>query len=228
MSLRERIRQVPRGAWIRLAAFAAMFAIAGLAVVLLGVPTVAEAREWVAERGVLAPLVFVVGFAVLTVTPFPKSILAVVGGALWGIWPGLLICMGAVVLGATSSFFIGRHLVGDSVRTLVGPHMRDVDDAVRRSFLAVLAIRVMPVLPFTLLNYAFGITAIRYPVFALATAIGSTPGTAAYVAVGAVGADVTSWQFWAALSAIAVVSLVGVLVAARRRRRRTDGAADPV
>lgn len=225
MSLRERIRQVPRGAWIRLAAFAAMFAIAGLVVVLLGVPTVSEAREWVAGRGAVAPLIFVVGFAVLTVTPFPKSILAVVGGALWGLWPGLLICMAAVVLGATLSFFIGRHLIGESVRTLVGPHMRDVDDAVRRSFLAVLAIRVMPVLPFTLLNYAFGVTAIRYAVFALATAIGSTPGTAAYVAVGAVGADVTSWQFWAALSAIGVVSLVGVIIAARRRRV-SSGSAD--
>lgn len=219
MGLRDRVREVPRGSWIRLAAFAATFAIAGLAVLLIGVPSVAQARDWVQARGALAPIVFVVGFAALTVTPFPKSVLSVAGGALWGMGTGLAICMAAVVLGATFSFFLGRHLVGSSVRTLAGPHMAQVDDAVRRSFLAVLAVRIMPVLPFTLLNYAFGVTAIRYPVFALATAIGSTPGTGAYVAVGAIGADVSSWQFWTVLAAIATISLIAVILAARRRRR---------
>lgn len=199
--------------------FAALFAAAAIAVLIVGVPDVAQARSWVEQRGAWAPIVFIMGFAVLTVTPFPKSILAVAGGALWGMGAGLLICMCAVLLGATFSFFIGRYLIGTSVRMLVGPHMREVDEAVRRSFLAVLAVRVMPVLPFTLLNYAFGVTAIRYVVFALSVAIGSTPGTGAYVAVGAIGADVTSWQFWAVLAAIATVSLVAVLLAARRRRR---------
>ncbi|WP_153505683.1 TVP38/TMEM64 family protein [Cumulibacter manganitolerans] len=211
---------MPRGSWLRLLGFVAVFGIAGVAVLLVGVPDVDAARRWVASLGAVAPAAFVVGFAALTVTPFPKSVLAVVGGALWGMAVGLIVCMAAVVLGATFSFLLGRRFIGDSVRTLVGPHMREVDGAVRRSFLAVLAIRVMPVLPFTLLNYAFGVTAIRYPVFALATAIGSTPGTAAYVAVGALGFDVTSWQFWVALSAIATVSLAGVLVTARRRRTR--------
>lgn len=203
-----------------------MFAIAGLLVLIFGVPDGGEAREWVAGRGAWAPLIFILGFALLTVTPFPKSILAVAAGALWGMSIGLLICMGAVVLGATFSFLIGRHLIGASVRPLVGPHMKDVDEAVSRSFLAVLAIRVMPVLPFTLLNYAFGVTKIRFWVFALATAIGSTPGTGAYVAVGAIGADVTSWQFWVALAAIASVSLIAVILTVRRRRRNARARAD--
>lgn len=224
--LRDRVRAVPRGAWWRLGAFAAMFAIAALLVLLLGVPDGGQARDWVAARGSWAPLVFVVGFAVLTVTPFPKSILSVAAGALWGMGTGLLICMCAVLLGATFSFFLGRHLIGSSVRPLVGPHMREVDEAVGRSFLAVLAIRVMPVLPFTLLNYAFGVTTIRYPVFGLATAIGSMPGTGAYVAVGAIGADVTSWQFWTALSLIATVSVVAVILTARRRRRNARAGTD--
>lgn len=154
----ERVRSVPRGAWWRLAVFAAIFAIVGIIVLMLGVPDATQARQWVADRGVWAPAVFVVGFALLTVTPFPKSILSVAAGALWGLGTGLAICMGAVVLGATFSFLLGRHLIGTSVRSLVGPHMKEVDEAVGRSFLAVLAIRIMPVLPFTLLNYAFGIT----------------------------------------------------------------------
>ncbi|WP_106849509.1 TVP38/TMEM64 family protein [Blastococcus sp. Marseille-P5729] len=219
MGIRERVRDVPRGSWIRLAAFAVTFAIAGLVLLLIGVPTVAEARDWVRARGPIAPVVFVVGFAALTVTPFPKSVLSVAGGALWGIGVGLAICVAAVVLGATFSFVLGRHVVGSSLRTLAGPHMKQVDDAVRRSFLAVLAVRIMPVLPFTLLNYAFGVTAIRYPVFALATAIGCTPGTGAYVAVGAYGADVTSWQFWVVLASIATVSLIAVILGIRRRGR---------
>lgn len=211
---------MPRGAWVRLGVFAAAFAIIAIVVLILGVPSVAEARVWVSDRGAVAPLVFVLIFAGLTIAPFPKSVLAVVGGGLWGLCTGLAICMVAVVLGASLSFYIGRRYIGSSVRSLVGPHMREVDDAVRSSFLAVLAIRVMPVLPFTLLNYAFGVTAIRYRRFALVTAIGSMPGTAAYVAVGATGADITSWKFWAALVAIAVISLAGAIITARRRRKR--------
>lgn len=224
--LLERVRAVSRRAWWQLAAFVALFAVAAITVLTLGVPDVEQARQWVADRGGWAPVVFIVVFAALTVTPFPKSILSVAGGALWGLGTGLLICMAAVVLGATFSFLLGRHLIGHSVRPLAGPHMKEVDDAVARSFLAVLAIRIMPVLPFTLLNYAFGITRIRYAVFALATAIGSTPGTGAYVAVGATGADVTSWQFWAVLAAIASVSLIAVIIAARRRRRNARARAD--
>lgn len=225
-TVRTRVRAVPRGAWWRLAAFLALFALVAALVLWWGVPDAAAARQWVDDRGAWAPLVFIAGFAVLTVAPFPKSILAVAAGALWGMGLGLAVCMAAVVLGASLSFMLGRHLIGSSVRPLAGPHMREVDEAVGRSFLAVLAVRIMPVLPFTLLNYAFGVTRIRYVVFALVTLLGSMPGTGAYVAVGAIGADVTSWQFWAALTVIAVLSICGVIIAARRRRKNARARAE--
>ncbi|MFV0532442.1 MAG: TVP38/TMEM64 family protein [Cumulibacter sp.] len=215
----RRIRAVPRRAWWHLGVFAGCFAVAGVCVLVFGLPSGAEIRDGVAQWGLWGPVFFVLVFSLVTVGPFPKSILSMAAGALWGVAGGVLICMCAGALGATYSFFLGRYVIGRSVRPLVGPHMREVDEAVDRNFLAVLGIRLLPVLPFTLLNYAFGVTRIRYTFFAVATLLGSIPATTAYVLVGASGGDVTSWQFWVALGAIGMLSVIALIMTAVRRGR---------
>lgn len=186
-------------------------------------PSVDQAREWVSRLGPAAPVGFAIVFAALTLTPFPKSVLSVVAGALWGLGWGLAVCIAAVLMGASAAFFVGRRMLGDAVRTLAGRQMVVIDDAARRStFLAVLAVRIIPVLPFTLMNFAFGVTRVRFAPFFFATAVGSVPATAAYVGVGAFGADPLSWQFWVALLAVAMLTVIGLIVAHRRYRALKD------
>jgi uncharacterized membrane protein YdjX (TVP38/TMEM64 family) len=93
----------------------------------------------------------------------------------------------------------------------------------RRGLVAILASRLVPVLPFTGINYAAGLTAIRLRDFVLGTAIGIVPGTVAYVALGAYGTSPTSWPFVTAVAALLVLSLGGVWVASRRSARHPIG-----
>ncbi|GAB3297493.1 TVP38/TMEM64 family protein [Epidermidibacterium keratini] len=219
----SRARELPASAWWKLAVFAGLFAAAAIVVLVAGIPSVAEARTYVRGLGAAAPVLFATGFGLLTLTPFPKSILAVVAGALWGLGLGLVICLAGVLLGATLAFFVGRFLIAHAVRGLAGDAMTVIDDAARKStFLAVLAVRIIPVLPFTVMNFAFGVTVVRFLPFFAATGVGSILGTGAYVAVGAFGHDVTSWQFWAALAAVGSMTLVGLWVARRKMRKRKE------
>ena len=79
----------------------------------------------------------------------------------------------------------------------------------------------VPVLPFTAVNYGSGLTSVRATHYIAGTALGIIPGTVAYVALGAFGADPGSWQFVTAVAALVLLSLVGL--ALRRLRRRSGG-----
>ena len=87
---------------------------------------------------------------------------------------------------------------------------------------AVLLARLVPVVPFTAVNYGSGLTAVTFPAYLLATAVGIIPGTLAYVAVGAYGTDPGNWPFLLAAGVLVALSLGGAWLA--RRRSSPDGA----
>ena len=75
-------------------------------------------------------------------------------------------------------------------------------------------------MPFTVVNYLAGVTALRFPVFLSATVLGILPATTAYVALGAYDSQPGSWPFWTALASLAVLSGAGGLVGLRHRRHQ--------
>lgn len=97
--------------------------------------------------------------------------------------------------------------------------VRDLDARVSaHGFGAVLLMRLVPLIPFTTANYAFGLTSIPLTSYALATALGIVPGTAIYVAVGAFGAEPGSTPFLLAIGGLIVLTVIGLL---RSRREGT-------
>ncbi|MFX6949647.1 VTT domain-containing protein, partial [Acinetobacter baumannii] len=82
-----------------------------------------------------------------------------------------------------------------------------------------------PVIPFTLINYGAGLTSVRRRDYAIGTAVGIIPGSAAYVALGAFGWELGPW-FWVALSVVGVLLIGGVVAGILVRRRRTGDATD--
>lgn len=184
-------------------------------------PTDIEAvRDWAADLGIGGALLFVVGYAGLTLTPVPKNVLTVAAGLVWGFWPALIMVYVGALIGATASFVIGRVLGREAVERLTGARVARLDAALaHRGLLAVLGARLVPLIPFTLINYGAGLTAVRRRDYALGTAIGIIPGSAAYVALGAFGLELGP-PFWVALAALGVLVLGGVVAAAVLRRRQ--------
>ena len=114
----------------------------------------------------------------------------------------------------------------DAVQHFTGTRLQTLDRCLaRRGFWAVLAARLVPVVPFNALNYLCGLTGVRPSRYALATILGILPGTTAYVAVGAYGHQPGSLPFLTAIGALIALSVVGAIVA-RRRRRAPDEDAD--
>ncbi len=128
-----------------------------------------------------APTLFVAAYGLLATLNFSGLVLTLVGGAVFGVgWGTVLNTLGAN-LGATGAYWLARALGRDGVRFLVGDRLAVVDRfAAAGGFTWLLRLRLVPVVPFNLLNLAAGLSAMPWPLFAAATAIGILPGTFVY------------------------------------------------
>ena len=142
------------------------------------------------SAGWAGAVVFVVGYALLVLVPSPASVLTILGGALFGLWWGTLLAWAGALLGATGGFLLGRRLGRPTVDRMLHGRLQEADQVLaRHGLVAVLAVRLLPVFPFTPINYASGLLGVRPRDYLLGTAVGIVPGALAYAAVGAAGAD---------------------------------------
>ncbi|MDN3497234.1 VTT domain-containing protein [Planococcus sp. APC 4015] len=213
-------RPVGRRPVLRLILLGVFVAVAVSVGLLLPSLDVDDLRARFGELGVGGAVVFAVVYALITLSPVPKGILNIAAGVLWGFAAGSVIVYFGALLGAAAAFAIARALGRDGVLHLLGARARRVDDLFeRRGFLAILGLRLVPVVPFTGLNYASGLTGVPFAGYGAATAIGIIPGTMAYVALGAFGIEAGP-LFWVALGVLGVLSLAGAVVGLTMRRRR--------
>lgn len=211
-----------RAARFRLLGLALAVLIAGALVWLLLGGDVEAVQRAVAATGAWGPVVYVLLHVVLTLVPVSKNLLSGVAGALFGLAGGLAISWVASMLSALVGFAIARRLGRDAVAELTGPRIDKAEDIMRQQgVLAVIVARLTPVLPFTIVNYGAGVSAVSLRDFLVGTAIGILPGTVAYAALGAAAG--ASAQIVVAAVAVGTVLLVGSIVAARRMARRDAG-----
>ncbi|MBH0110088.1 TVP38/TMEM64 family protein [Salinibacterium sp. NG22] len=189
------------------------------------IPSVDEIQGWAEGTGLLGAVIFIVAYAVLTLTPAPKAVISIAAGLAWGLWIGTLLVLVGAVIGAALSFWIGRLLGRDAVEQYTGGKVRAVDEMLqKRGLLSMIALRLIPLIPFTVINYAAGLTAVRVRDYMIGTAVGIIPGTMAFVAVGAYGAELNS-GFFIALGALGVLTIGGGIVAGRLRKKDAAAAA---
>jgi uncharacterized membrane protein YdjX (TVP38/TMEM64 family) len=150
--------------------------------------------QWVDGLGPWAGVVFVLGYALAAVALLPGSILTLAAGAIFGLLRGTLYVFLGATLGACLAFLVGRYLVRAAVerRLQANPRFAAIDRAVgREGGKIVFLLRLSPVFPYNLLNYALGLTGVRFRDYALAS-VGMLPGTLLYVYYGKVIGDVAA------------------------------------
>ncbi len=211
---------------VRLGLLAGVLLVVFAAAVVFGGPSRARIDGAVRDSGIAAPVVFVVLYAVLTVLLFPGAVVTAVGGAVFGTALGTALAVVGATLGAAASFLLGRRLGRKHVERMTGRRLAQVDAWLeRRGFLAVLYLRLIPAVPFNLLNYAAGVSAVRRRDYLLATAIGIVPGTFAYAALGGSIHDPTSPAFLGAVGLIVVLAVAGPLLSRLLKPAGRSGAA---
>lgn len=200
-----------------------MVVTAGVAV-SVGLPDASQLRADMVTAGPGAPVVFALLYALVTLTPLPKNVLTAFAGLLFGLMAGTVIVLSGALLGALAAFALGRVLGREAVERITGRRLARIDDLLsRHGLLAVLGVRLVPVVPFTAVNYAAGLTAVRNRDYLIGTALGIIPGTIAYVSLGAFGTSPGSWPFVLAVLALVALTLGGAAAASRYRRRSTSG-----
>jgi uncharacterized membrane protein YdjX (TVP38/TMEM64 family) len=188
--------------------------------------------ERIRDMGGVGAAVFVVAYVAATVLLLPGSILTLGAGFAYGPVYGTLLVMLASNVGATLAFLLGRTVLRDWVARRISSDARfnAVDAAVgAQGFRVVLLLRLSPLFPFNLLNYALGLTRVRLRDYVLASLPGMFPGTLLYVYLGSLVTSVsqlTSGQrpdsgpwgrvlFWGGLVATVAVTVLITRIARR-------------
>jgi uncharacterized membrane protein YdjX (TVP38/TMEM64 family) len=144
------------------------------------------------ELGAWGPVLLGAIYIPACVLMVPGSLLTLGAGYAFGLVRGLLAVSAGSTLGACAAFLISRYLARDWIERKVAgnPKFRAVDRAVgRQGFQIVLLTRLSPIFPFNALNYAYGLTGISLPRYALASWLGMLPGTIMYVYFGSAAKD---------------------------------------
>ena len=144
-------------------------------------------RDWIGGFGIAAPLVFMAIYAVATVAFFPGTPLSLLAGLVFGPVLGTLWTVIGATIGATLAFLVGRYTARGLVEGWIAKdeRVRKLDEGVERQGWRMLLItRLVPVFPFNLQNYAYGITKVGFGTYVLLTAICIIPGAAVYTFAG--------------------------------------------
>src|SRR5215510_16186752 len=145
------------------------------------------ALDWIGKLGPWGPVIFVALYVVATVLFVPGSVLTLGAGAVFGVVLGSVCVSISATLGATAAFLVGRYLARDAIARKIEKNEKfaAIDRAVAdEGWKIVFLTRLSPVFPFTLLNYAFGLTRVKLGHYVLASWIGMMPGTVMYVYLG--------------------------------------------
>lgn len=153
----------------------------------------ASLNSWLADLGLWAPVLHVLLFAIGTVVFLPGSLFALAGGALFGpVWGAILNLIGATI-GASLAFLIARYLAGDWVARKSRGHLKRLVEGVEREgWRFVALVRLVPLFPFNLSNYALGLTRIGFVPYAVTSFICMAPGAIAFSWLGHAGQGVLS------------------------------------
>ena len=150
----------------------------------------AALQAWVQGAGAAGPLLFIAVYALATVLFLPGSVITLAGGALFGPLWGTLWNLSGATLGAAMAFLIARYLGADWVARRAGPRLTRLNEGVAaEGWRFVAFVRLVPLFPFNLLNYALGLTRVPFGAYVLASWLFMLPGALAYTWLGYAGRE---------------------------------------
>jgi uncharacterized membrane protein YdjX (TVP38/TMEM64 family) len=179
-------------------------------------------NDWVGQMGTVGILVFIVVYALATVLLAPGSILTIGAGFVFGLWKGFLVVSAGATLGASLAFLVARFIARDKIESIAkrNEKFRKIDNAIgKQGAKLIFLLRLSPVIPFNLSNYFYGLTAVKFWLYVLASWIGMMPGTFLYVYIGAASKAAVAaatggeavkhgWQYWTFLGVGFVATVI--------------------
>ena len=180
-------------------------------------------QDWIRSLGVLGPLAFMVVYAVATVAALPGSALSIVAGAVFGPVLGVVTVIFAATLGASLAFLVSRYFARNSIEKWLegNEKFRRLDELTARHGDIMVAItRLVPLFPFNLLNYGFGLTRVAFKTYVVWSFVCMLPGTILYVVGSAAVAEAVREGKVPWLLVVVVALILGIIVVLGRQARK--------
>jgi len=204
-------------------------ALAGVGVLLVR-EGVIDLRELVEQIRLLgqspwAPVLFVAAYVILALLMIPPIVLSIAGTLIWGWWLGGLWELVGASLGAILPYLLANSLGGDWIRAKIRNRYPEIEKTLERNgAFALLLVRIVPVIPYSVLNYLAGLMKIRPVTYVLATVIGMIPSVFIFtwfvdsIAHGVMTEGEATLRVFVACALIGVMAIAGRVVIARLRR----------
>ncbi len=147
-------------------------------------------NHWVSGLGTIGMIVYGLFYIVATILFVPGAVTTIGSGFLFGLWWGTLVVNISATIGAACAFLIARYLARDWVRAKAEQNAKfnAIDKAIGKQGGKIVGLlRLSPALPFSLSNYLYGLTAVRFWPYVVATWLGTLPGTLMFVYFGVIG-----------------------------------------
>jgi len=190
----------------------------------------AALRGWIEALGALGPVVFILIYAGAVVAALPGSAITIIAGAIFGSALGVVIVSIASTLGAALAFLVGRYFARDATAKWLSKRekFKKLDDLTEKHGAVIVAlVRIVPIFPFNIVNYGFGLTKVRFWTYVFWSWLCMLPGTVLYV----VGTDAISqaiiqkkvpWPLIGVLIGVGILLLVLVKLARKRLHEEDD------
>ncbi len=182
-----------------------------------------ELRDWIGSLGVLGMLVYILIYIIATIAIIPGSLITIAAGILFGSFLGVIVVSVGSTIGASLSFLIGRYFAKDAVERWMSKNekFRKLEEFIEsHGQLSVAIVRLIPLFPYNLVNYGFGLTRVKFRTYVLWTWLCMLPVTIIYVVgADAVTSGITKGEIpWTLIIVIVVIATILTLLIRHTRK----------
>jgi len=178
-------------------------------------------RNYIGDFGYLAPFIYILCFTILPIAFFPVPILALAAGLLFGFLPGTIYTLIGAVLNSAIMFLMAKVLAKDAVTNLLqrklpenwSSFLFNLDE--KRGFGIIFILRLIPAMPYNLINYGAGLTSIKFSSYMLATILGILPGTLVFLNIGNQALNIHNPAFMVSIILLILLTIFSLILGKR-------------
>ncbi|HAR84702.1 MAG TPA: TVP38/TMEM64 family protein [Clostridium sp.] len=175
-------------------------------------------RNYIGGFGYLAPFIYILCFTILPIAFFPVPILALAAGLLFGFLPGTIYTLIGAVLNSAIMFLMAKILAKDAVTNLLqrkipenwSSFLFNLDE--KKGFGIIFILRLIPAMPYNLINYGAGLTSIKFSSYMLATILGILPGTLVFLNIGNQALNIHNPAFMVSIILLILLTIFSLIL----------------
>ncbi len=178
-------------------------------------------RNYIGGFGYLAPFIYILCFTILPIAFFPVPILALAAGLLFGFLPGTIYTLIGAVLNSAIMFLMAKVLAKDAATNLLqrklpenwSSFLFNLDE--KKGFGIIFILRLIPAMPYNLINYGAGLTSIKFSSYMLATILGIIPGTLVFLNIGNQALNIHNPAFMVSIILLILLTISSLILGKR-------------